>query len=64
MIFAGISDYAEIVEDDGDYSTPGQDYQIDREQITLTEILGEGQFGDVHRGIFTDTVSMYTQSIK
>ncbi|KAI0236774.1 Focal adhesion kinase 1 [Lamellibrachia satsuma] len=50
-----ISDYAEIVEEDGDYSTPGAiDYEIDRDRITLGDILGEGQFGDVHRGIYHD----------
>lgn len=87
-----MSDYAEIVEEDGDYSTPGSkhpwlscslfikpsvcnmcfkksslnpgmfhsltvDYEIDRSCVELGEILGEGQFGDVHRGIYTESVS-------
>ncbi|KAJ0171489.1 hypothetical protein K1T71_013039 [Dendrolimus kikuchii] len=45
-------DYAEIVDDDGDYSTPAvRDYELVRNQIELTGIIGEGQFGDVHKGI-------------
>lgn len=27
-----------------------KNYELDRNQIELHEILGEGQFGDVHRG--------------
>ncbi|KAG5900576.1 hypothetical protein JTB14_022881 [Gonioctena quinquepunctata] len=43
-------DYAEIVEE-GDYSVPAaKNYELVRTQIELHEILGEGQFGDVHRG--------------
>ncbi|XP_074035838.1 protein tyrosine kinase 2 Fak isoform X3 [Leptinotarsa decemlineata] len=43
-------DYAEIVEE-GDYSVPAaKNYELVRDQIELHEILGEGQFGDVHRG--------------
>ncbi|XP_018568544.1 focal adhesion kinase 1 isoform X3 [Anoplophora glabripennis] len=43
-------DYAEIVEE-GDYSVPAaKNYSLDRNQIELHEILGEGQFGDVHMG--------------
>ncbi|PVD22981.1 hypothetical protein C0Q70_16241 [Pomacea canaliculata] len=50
-----ISDYAEIVEEEGDYSTPdARDYEIQRERIKLLEILGEGQFGDVYKGLFYD----------
>ncbi|XP_065222614.1 focal adhesion kinase 1-like isoform X2 [Planococcus citri] len=45
-------DYAEIVEEEGDYSTPtNRDYELQRSQIELREIIGEGQFGDVHAGI-------------
>ncbi|GBP47045.1 Focal adhesion kinase 1 [Eumeta japonica] len=44
-------DYAEIVDDDADYSTPAvRDYELVRNQIELTSIIGEGQFGDVHKG--------------
>ncbi|XP_041358012.1 focal adhesion kinase 1-like isoform X2 [Gigantopelta aegis] len=62
-----ISDYAEIVEEDADYSTPdgkpiargskrkkSRDYEIARDAINLLEILGEGQFGDVYKGIYCD----------
>ncbi|XP_056638119.1 focal adhesion kinase 1 isoform X2 [Diorhabda sublineata] len=45
-------DYAEIVEE-GDYSIPAvKNYELVRTQIELQDILGEGQFGDVHKGIF------------
>ncbi|XP_052826194.1 focal adhesion kinase 1 isoform X6 [Octopus bimaculoides] len=64
-----LSDYAEIVEEEGDYSIPDgenlcvsrrkkdtkpKNYEIERESIQLEEILGEGQFGDVYRGLFYD----------
>ncbi|XP_056017627.1 focal adhesion kinase 1-like isoform X4 [Ostrea edulis] len=50
-----ISDYAEIVEDEGDYSTPAaRNFELKREDIKLLEVLGEGQFGDVFKGLFTD----------
>ena len=39
-------------------SVPAIDYEIDRDRITLGDILGEGQFGDVHRGIYHDVVSL------
>ncbi|XP_025831633.1 focal adhesion kinase 1 isoform X2 [Agrilus planipennis] len=46
-------DYAEIVDEEGDYSTPTtKNYQLLRSQIELGDILGEGQFGDVHKGTF------------
>ncbi|XP_078674918.1 focal adhesion kinase 1-like isoform X12 [Branchiostoma floridae x Branchiostoma belcheri] len=45
-------DYAEIVDDD-DYSMPAtKDYEIARDKIVLGAIIGEGQFGDVHRGVY------------
>ncbi|XP_054709539.1 focal adhesion kinase 1-like [Uloborus diversus] len=48
-------DYAEIVEDEGDYSTPVvKDYELLRTDILLGEIIGDGQFGDVHKGTFID----------
>ncbi|XP_035892767.1 uncharacterized protein LOC118503516 isoform X4 [Anopheles stephensi] len=46
-------DYAELgmCDEEGDYSTPAaRDYELDRTQITLNEIIGVGQFGDVHIG--------------
>lgn len=54
-----ISDYAEIVEEEGDYSTPdARDYEIPRDLIKLVEILGEGQFGDVYKGMYFDREGM------
>lgn len=36
---------------DNDYSTPAaRNYELDRTQISLNEIIGVGQFGDVHIG--------------
>lgn len=46
-------DYVDIGlgEEEGDYSTPAaRNYELDRSQITLNEIIGVGQFGDVHIG--------------
>ncbi|XP_036147458.1 uncharacterized protein LOC105833444 isoform X3 [Monomorium pharaonis] len=46
-------DYAEIVDEEGDYSTPAtRDYEIVRNQVELSEIIGEGQFGNVHKGSY------------
>ncbi|BFY99901.1 hypothetical protein BsWGS_02944 [Bradybaena similaris] len=54
-----ISDYAEIVEDEDDYSTPdARDNEIPRDHIRLVEILGEGQFGDVYKGMYFDKEGM------
>ena len=46
-------EYAEIMdEDDGDYSTAeSRDFELSRHLVTLTQVLGEGQFGDVHQGV-------------
>ena len=46
-------DYVDIGmdEEEGDYSTPAvRNYELDRSQIQLNEIIGVGQFGDVHIG--------------
>lgn len=47
-------DYAEIVDDDPDYAHPmaAKDYEIPRNKLILETIIGQGQFGDVHRGTF------------
>ncbi|CAK9830355.1 Focal adhesion kinase 1 [Anthophora retusa] len=46
-------DYAEIVDEEGDYSTPAtRDYEIVRNQVELGEIIGGGQFGNVHKGSY------------
>lgn len=46
-------DYVELGlgDEEGDYSTPAvRNYEVDRSQITLSDIIGVGQFGDVHIG--------------
>lgn len=46
-------DYADLAlgDEEGDYSTPAaRNYELDRSQISLMEIIGVGQFGDVHIG--------------
>lgn len=48
-------DYVDIglgeEEEDNDYSQPAvRNYELDRSQITLNDIIGIGQFGDVHIG--------------
>ncbi|XP_055839367.1 focal adhesion kinase 1-like [Episyrphus balteatus] len=48
-------DYAEIglVDEEGDYSMPTvRNYELDRSQIVLNDIIGIGQFGDVHIGTY------------
>merc|ERR1719445_869896 len=68
---AGIlaEDYAEIVDEEGDYSSPAKDYELDRQKIELSEIIGEGQFGDVHKGVFkqpqnSDAVNVAVKTCK
>ncbi|VVC25353.1 Hypothetical protein CINCED_3A014359 [Cinara cedri] len=40
------------IEEEGDYSTLANcNYELFREQVELGEIIGEGQFGDVHKGV-------------
>ncbi|XP_071481151.1 focal adhesion kinase 1-like isoform X3 [Diadema antillarum] len=53
----GLSDdYAEIVDED-DYAMPAaKDYEIARELVSLVQTIGEGQFGDVHKGVYIDQV--------
>ena len=34
-----------------------RNYEILRENIKLVEVLGEGQFGDVYKGMFTNMVN-------
>ncbi|XP_026813517.1 focal adhesion kinase 1 isoform X3 [Rhopalosiphum maidis] len=39
------------IEEEGDYSTLANcNYELYRDQVELGEIIGEGQFGDVHKG--------------
>ena len=62
-------DYAEIVDEEGDYSSPAKDYELERQKIELSEIIGEGQFGDVHKGVFkqpqnSDAVNVAVKTCK
>jgi focal adhesion kinase 1 len=53
----GVDDYAEIVDEEGDYSSPSRDFEIDRSRVIITMpdvILGEGQFGNVHKGVYAE----------
>uniref|UniRef100_A0A8D2D5J6 Serine-threonine/tyrosine-protein kinase catalytic domain-containing protein n=1 Tax=Sciurus vulgaris TaxID=55149 RepID=A0A8D2D5J6_SCIVU len=45
--------YAEIIDEEDTYTMPStRDYEIQRERIKLGHCIGEGQFGDVHQGIY------------
>ncbi|GIX92327.1 focal adhesion kinase 1 [Caerostris extrusa] len=57
IVFRG--DSSDLIDDEGDYSTPvARDYELNRSDIVLEEIIGEGQFGDVHKGIYKSKDSM------
>ena len=44
ILISCFQDYAEIVEEEeGDYSSPARDYEIDRSRVELGDIIGEGQ---------------------
>lgn len=46
-------DYAEIIDEEDTYTMPStRDYEIQRDCIELGRCIGEGQFGDVHQGIY------------
>ncbi|XP_055084191.1 focal adhesion kinase 1-like isoform X4 [Periophthalmus magnuspinnatus] len=46
-------DYAEIIDERTTYTMPStRDYEIQRDRIELGRCIGEGQFGDVHQGIY------------
>ncbi|XP_040844485.1 focal adhesion kinase 1-like isoform X5 [Ochotona curzoniae] len=53
-------DYAEIIDEDDTYTMPSKsygidkarDYEIQRDRIELGRCIGEGQFGDVHQGMY------------
>ncbi|XP_047238966.1 protein tyrosine kinase 2aa isoform X7 [Girardinichthys multiradiatus] len=46
-------DYAEIVDEEDTYTMPStRDYEIQRDRIELGHCIGEGQFGDVHQGVY------------
>lgn len=37
---------------------PARDYEIQRDRIELGRCIGEGQFGDVHQGIYISPVRL------
>nr|XP_051684944.1 focal adhesion kinase 1 isoform X8 [Oryctolagus cuniculus] len=53
-------DYAEIIDEEDTYTMPSKsygidkarDYEIQRDRIELGRCIGEGQFGDVHQGVY------------
>uniref|UniRef100_A0A8C6WXF8 Focal adhesion kinase 1 n=1 Tax=Neogobius melanostomus TaxID=47308 RepID=A0A8C6WXF8_9GOBI len=46
-------DYAEIIDEEDTYTMPStRDYEIQRDCVELGRCIGEGQFGDVHQGIY------------
>uniref|UniRef100_A0A671KKZ1 non-specific protein-tyrosine kinase n=1 Tax=Sinocyclocheilus anshuiensis TaxID=1608454 RepID=A0A671KKZ1_9TELE len=50
---AETDDYAEIIDEEDTYTMPStQDYEIQRDRIELGRCIGEGQFGDVHQGVY------------
>uniref|UniRef100_A0A669BZE2 Focal adhesion kinase 1 n=1 Tax=Oreochromis niloticus TaxID=8128 RepID=A0A669BZE2_ORENI len=50
---AETDDYAEIIDEEDTYTMPStRDYEIQRDRIELGRCIGEGQFGDVHQGIY------------
>uniref|UniRef100_A0A096M506 Focal adhesion kinase 1 n=1 Tax=Poecilia formosa TaxID=48698 RepID=A0A096M506_POEFO len=51
---AETDDYAEIVDEEDTYTMPStRDYEIQRDRIELGRCIGEGQFGDVHQGVYS-----------
>lgn len=43
------------------YILIARDYEIQRERIELGRCIGEGQFGDVHQGVYVSPVSITSQ---
>ncbi len=39
------------------FSSVAQDYEIQRDRIELGRCIGEGQFGDVHQGVYMSAVN-------
>uniref|UniRef100_A0A3B3HWW7 Focal adhesion kinase 1 n=1 Tax=Oryzias latipes TaxID=8090 RepID=A0A3B3HWW7_ORYLA len=53
---AETDDYAEIIDEEDTYTMPStRDYEIQRDRIELGRCIGEGQFGDVHQGVYIRT---------
>ncbi|XP_077928072.1 focal adhesion kinase 1 isoform X9 [Halichoerus grypus] len=62
-------DYAEIIDEEDTYTMPSKsygidearDYEIQRERIELGRCIGEGQFGDVHQGVYMSPLRSFLQ---
>uniref|UniRef100_A0A8D0BL04 Focal adhesion kinase 1 n=1 Tax=Salvator merianae TaxID=96440 RepID=A0A8D0BL04_SALMN len=55
-------DYAEIIDEEDTYTMPStRDYEIQRERIELGRCIGEGQFGDVHQGVYVTPLRSFLQ---
>lgn len=44
------------------YILVARDYEIQRERIELGRCIGEGQFGDVHQGVYMSPVSLTSET--
>lgn len=42
---------------------PARDYEIQRDRIELGRCIGEGQFGDVHQGIYISSVCLLSHAL-
>uniref|UniRef100_A0A8C9U2Y1 non-specific protein-tyrosine kinase n=1 Tax=Scleropages formosus TaxID=113540 RepID=A0A8C9U2Y1_SCLFO len=52
-LFTETDDYAEIIDEEDTYTMPStRDYEIQRDRMELGRCIGEGQFGDVHQGVY------------
>ncbi|XP_062386199.1 protein tyrosine kinase 2aa isoform X1 [Sardina pilchardus] len=57
-------DYAEIIDEEDTYTMPStRDYEIQRDRIELGRCIGEGQFGDVHQGVYSSTENPTGESV-
>uniref|UniRef100_A0A4W5QEC9 Serine-threonine/tyrosine-protein kinase catalytic domain-containing protein n=1 Tax=Hucho hucho TaxID=62062 RepID=A0A4W5QEC9_9TELE len=63
-VSAETDDYAEIIDEEETYTMPStRDYEIQRDRIELGRCIGEGQFGDVHQGVYNSPVNSTVTSI-
>ncbi|XP_018618432.2 focal adhesion kinase 1-like isoform X4 [Scleropages formosus] len=54
QVVSETDDYAEIVDEEDVHTMPStRDYEIQRDRVELGRCIGEGQFGDVHQGIYS-----------
>uniref|UniRef100_A0A8C7ZVT1 non-specific protein-tyrosine kinase n=1 Tax=Oryzias sinensis TaxID=183150 RepID=A0A8C7ZVT1_9TELE len=65
---AETDDYAEIIDEEDTYTMPSsdlaRDYEIQRDRIELGRCIGEGQFGDVHQGVYIRTNPPLSVAVK